>query len=351
MHRQQSGGNPRCAGRSTTGVLRRTQTGRLWNAPESFLLRRSLTPRAEEGKAAVPHRTARPSPLRRYQLRLCVEHRTNRWQADIQHAAYSFVHHFSGGTDDEPLDGRKQVLAMALTQRITSQLTVEILDDLGDVVPVNHADRAQFIVEAKVRHALTFQRVLSENRMEAQDIKEQWVLLAKLFMTTLDGLVETAIVAASHADAARLLSTTASPRDAAISNLEPTTAKVLADVMEKLTDHVTKPKSEVSKQLADSLRYKKALDEKMESLYDVNGLLKSREELYEVLKSDRNFMSTGNLSQFVFLVRQSLSLAPYVRNNDDRRLCYSWRWVVTRKASGKIGRKSKISLMKMLLLW
>jgi hypothetical protein len=240
----------------------------------------------------------------------------------VQQAAFSFVHHYSGGTDEDTLDGKQQVLAMALTQRITNQLAEQIPTDLGDVVPVDRTERAQFIVEAQAKAKLTFQKVLNDNNMVAQD-REPWVLLAKLFMSTLDGLVETTIVAASHADVARSLSTTASLRDPVISNLEPTT-KLLADVMEKLTDHVTtKPKGEVSKQLADALRWKKALHEEMELFYDANGLLKTRVELYEVLKADVNFCSTGNLSQFAFLVRQSLSLAPYVRNNDDLAQCES----------------------------
>ena len=242
--------------------------------------------------------------------------------ASVQQAAFPFVHHYSGGTDEDTLDGKQQVLAMALTQRITNQLAEQVLTDLGDVVPVNRTERAQFIVEAQAKAKLTFQKVLNDNNMEAQD-REPWVLLAKLFMTTLDGLVETAIVAASHADGARIMSTTASLRDPVISNLEPTT-KLLADVMEKLTDHVTtKPKGEVSKHLADALRWKKALHEEMELFYDANGLLKTRVELYEVLKADVNFCSTGNLSQFAFLVRQSLSLAPYVRNNDNLAQCES----------------------------
>ena len=241
----------------------------------------------------------------------------------VQQAAFSFVHQYSGGTDEEMLDGKQKVLAMALNQRITNELAEQILTDLGDVVPVDRTERAKFIVEAQAKAKLMFQEVLNDNNMVATADREPWVLLAKQFMSTLDGLVETAIVAASHADAARSLPTTASLRDPVISNLEPTT-KLLADVMEKLVDQVTtKPKGEVSKQLADALRWKKALHEEMELFYDANALLKPRVELYEVVKADLNFCSTGNLSQFVPLIRMSSSLAPYVRNNDDLAQCES----------------------------
>ena len=138
--------------------------------------------------------------------------------ASIQQAAFSFVHQYSGGTDEEMLDGKQKVLAMALNQRITNELAEQILTDLGDVVPIDRTERAQFIVEAQAKAKLTFQKVLNDNNMVAQD-REPWVLLAKQFMSTLDGLVETAIVAASHADAARSLPTTASLRVPVISNL------------------------------------------------------------------------------------------------------------------------------------
>ena len=123
--------------------------------------------------------------------------------SSIQEAASSFVHQYSGGTNEETLDGRQQVLAMALTQKVTNELAEQILADLGDDVPVERAERAAFVVAAQTKAKQTFQTVLSDNHMVATETGESWVLLAKQFMSTLDGLVEELVVAASHVDAAR----------------------------------------------------------------------------------------------------------------------------------------------------
>ena len=179
--------------------------------------------------------------------------------SSIQEAASSFVHQYSGGTNEETLDGRQQVLAMALTQKVTNELAEQILVDLGDDVPVERAERAAFVVAAQTKAKQTFQTVLSDNHMVATETGESWVLLAKQFMSTLDGLVEELVVAASHVDAARCLTATALQPEPVTSSLDPTT-KLLADLMEKVVDQVTaKPKGEVNKHLAEALRYKKAL--------------------------------------------------------------------------------------------